>query len=234
MRRRDKGFIVTAFLMTMIFLSIVSTAIYYMSDHNIPTTRSSAEKVEQANSAVQKDIQESKKREKAESTQIILPETQTTIDYGVEQPKNEATASKNIAKKHEFATCCTCDECEWEKFKIENDQTSNADVRQPYLSRNFKEVKNTNQYQEGITEDFKECERSHKVVYHSRQNGGYIACFDCKKFEEFTNIGTYEMYQKAKKDEETKAAAEGTAEYEECPVCGEYQASPAHMQLHLN
>lgn len=80
MRRRDKGFIITIFLMVMIFLSVVSMAMYYMSDHSAPSTRSRAERVEQANSAVQKDIQESKKREKAESTQIILPETQTDFD----------------------------------------------------------------------------------------------------------------------------------------------------------
>lgn len=234
MRRRDKGFIITIFLMVMIFLSVVSMAMYYMGDHSAPSTRSRAERVEQANSAVQKDIQESKKRENAESTQIILSEAQTDIDHNAEQQKNETTTSKNVTKKHEFATCCTCDECEWKKFKIENDQTSNATARQPYLSRNFKEIENVNQYQEGITEEFKECERFHRVVYHSRQDGGYIACFDCKKFEEFTNTGTYEMYQDAENDEETKAATEGTNEYEECPVCGEYQASPAHMQLHLN
>lgn len=218
----------------MIFLSVVSMAMYYMSDHSAPSTKSRAERVEQANSTVQKDIQESKKREKAESTQIILPEAQADIDHSAEQPKNETMTSKNVIKKHEFATCCTCDECEWEKFKIENDQTSNADARQTYLNRNFKEIENANQYQEGITEDFKGCERSHRVVYHSRQDGGYIVCFDCKKFEEFRNIGTYEMYQNAKKNEEAKEAAEGTNEYEECPVCGKYQASPAHMQLHLN
>ncbi len=74
-------------------------AMYYMSDHSAPSTRSRAERVEQDNSAVQKDIQESKKREKAESTQIILPETQTDIDHNAEQPKNETTTSKNVTKE---------------------------------------------------------------------------------------------------------------------------------------
>ena len=96
--RMDKSLIITIFLVMMIFLSVVSMAMYYMSDHSAPSTKSRAERVEQANSTVQKDIQESKKREKAESTQIILPEAQVDIDHSAEQPKNETMTSKNVIK----------------------------------------------------------------------------------------------------------------------------------------
>ena len=93
------------------------------------------------------------------------------------------------------------------KFKIENDQTSNATARQPYLSRNFKEIENVNQYQEGITEEFRECKRFHRVVYHSRQDGGYIACFDCKNLKNLQISGLMKCIKVQRTMRKKKAAA---------------------------
>ena len=85
--------------MVMIFLSVVSMAMYYMSDHSAPSTRSRAERVEQDNSAVQKDIQESKREKKQKVRKLFCLKRRLILIIMQNNRKNETTTSKNVTKE---------------------------------------------------------------------------------------------------------------------------------------
>lgn len=105
----------TILLSIMIFITLIGLAlakVYNMKQSQNITDKAITRKTTQ---------QETSTRKKASSTQIELPEETDAQNGPYEATTNSAVLDENkTSEKHQFATCCTCDECMLKKQQLEN------------------------------------------------------------------------------------------------------------------
>lgn len=174
------------------------------------------EKVEKANKEIQRKLQESKESQETvaidETTEV---ETQKAPQVESSQSEEDLSSEEknatieSVTETKDSTLCPKCgeinkaghykkhqepQEISWEEFQSDIENQSNATVWTTML-KYCTEVPNTNEHGEGLTQDMQDCASGHRVVYGSHQDGGSIACYDCKKCQYFMNEGTFEMYQ---------------------------------------
>lgn len=113
--------IVIILLSIMVFITLTGlalTGIYNMKQSQNITDKATTQNITQ---------QETSTRKKASSTQIELPKEIDTQNSPYEATTNSAVLDENkTSETHQFATCCTCDECMLKKKQLENANNSNA------------------------------------------------------------------------------------------------------------